>query len=126
MSTVVEIVESRALVGNPLGDATARRVAIWLPPSYAAATDRRFPVIYWLAGYAGTGEQIVDRLLGREAGDGIELDLNLDRPDPTHSRLVVTAVFRVPGGLPPRDPRAWTRRCLDIFGEMRRYLMAGT
>jgi enterochelin esterase family protein len=58
MSVVVEIVESRALVGNPLGDATARRVAVWLPPSYAESTDRRFPVIYWLAGYAGTGEQM--------------------------------------------------------------------
>jgi enterochelin esterase family protein len=58
MSTVVEIVESRALVGNPLGDATARRVAVWLPPSYATAGDRRYPVIFWLAGYAGTGEQM--------------------------------------------------------------------
>jgi S-formylglutathione hydrolase FrmB len=58
MSTVVEIVDSRALAGNPLGDPTARRVAVWLPPSYASAPDRRFPVIYWLAGYAGTGEQM--------------------------------------------------------------------
>jgi S-formylglutathione hydrolase FrmB len=58
MSVVVEIIESRALVGNPLGDATARRIAVWLPPSYAAAVDRRYPVIYWLAGYAGTGEQM--------------------------------------------------------------------
>src|SRR6185436_4015456 len=30
----------------------------WLPPSYAAAPDRRYPVIYWLSGYAGTGEQM--------------------------------------------------------------------
>ena len=56
MSTVVETVESRALAGNPLGDATARRAAVWLPPSYASAPERRYPVIYWLAGYAGTGE----------------------------------------------------------------------
>jgi enterochelin esterase family protein len=58
MSTVVEIVDSEALAGNPLGDPTARRVAVWLPPSYASAPDRRYPVIYWLAGYAGTGEQM--------------------------------------------------------------------
>src|SRR5215471_10059926 len=58
MSTVVEVVESRALVGNPLGDPTVRRTAVWLPPSYDAMTDRRYPVIYWLAGYAGTGEQM--------------------------------------------------------------------
>jgi enterochelin esterase family protein len=53
---MIETVESRALAGNPLGDPAARRVAIWLPPSYAAETSRRYPVIYWLAGYAGTGE----------------------------------------------------------------------
>jgi enterochelin esterase family protein len=58
MSTVVEIVDSRALIGNPLGDPTARRIAVWLPPSYESAADRRYPVIYWLAGYAGTGEQM--------------------------------------------------------------------
>ena len=58
MSTVVEIVDSRALIGNPLGDPTARRIAVWLPPSYEPASDRRYPVIYWLAGYAGTGEQM--------------------------------------------------------------------
>ena len=58
MSVVIETVESRALVGNPLGDPTARRSAVWLPPSYAQATDRRYPVIYWLAGYAGTGEML--------------------------------------------------------------------
>ncbi len=58
MSSVVEIVDSRALAGNPLGDATARRIAVWLPPSYAIAPDRRYPVIYWLSGYAGTGEML--------------------------------------------------------------------
>jgi S-formylglutathione hydrolase FrmB len=58
MSVVIETVESRALVGNPLGDPTVRRVAIWLPPSYATAPARRYPVIYWLAGYSGTGEML--------------------------------------------------------------------
>jgi enterochelin esterase family protein len=53
---VIETMESRALAGNPLGDPTGRRLAIWLPPSYATEGDRRYPVIYWLAGYAGTGE----------------------------------------------------------------------
>ena len=58
MSTVVETIESRALAGNPLGDPTSRRIAVWLPASYAAMTDRHYPVIYWLTGYAGTGEQL--------------------------------------------------------------------
>src|SRR5438309_1021425 len=58
MSVVIETVESRALVGNPLGDPTARRSAVWLPPSYARESTRRYPVIYWLAGYSGTGEML--------------------------------------------------------------------
>ena len=58
MSVVIETVESRALVGNPLGDPTARRIAVWLPPSYARESTRRYPVIYWLAGYSGTGEML--------------------------------------------------------------------
>jgi enterochelin esterase family protein len=55
-TVVVETLGSRALAGNPLGDPASRRTAIWLPPSYAADGDRRYPVITWLAGYAGTGE----------------------------------------------------------------------
>ncbi|MES1207831.1 MAG: alpha/beta hydrolase-fold protein [Pseudomonadota bacterium] len=58
MSVAIEVVESRALAGNPLGDPTARRVAVWLPPSYASAPERRYPLILWLAGYAGTGEMM--------------------------------------------------------------------
>jgi S-formylglutathione hydrolase FrmB len=58
MSVVIEAVESRALVGNPLADSTTRRIAVWLPPSYAREPARRYPVIHWLAGYAGTGEML--------------------------------------------------------------------
>jgi S-formylglutathione hydrolase FrmB len=57
-TVIIETFESRALAGNPLGDPHARRAAIWLPPSYASAPDRRYPVITWLAGYAGTGEMM--------------------------------------------------------------------
>jgi enterochelin esterase family protein len=58
MSVVIETIESRALAGNPLGDPTARQIAIWLPPSYDRAPARRYPVVYWLAGYAGTGQML--------------------------------------------------------------------
>jgi enterochelin esterase-like enzyme len=57
-TVVVETVESRALGDNPLGDPAARRIPVWLPPSYACAPERRYPVIYWLAGYASTGEML--------------------------------------------------------------------
>jgi S-formylglutathione hydrolase FrmB len=57
-TVVVETVDSRALAANTLGDAPVRRVAVWLPPSYSRAPERRYPVIYWLAGFAGTGESL--------------------------------------------------------------------
>lgn len=54
----IETVESEVLRANPLGDPATRRVAVWLPPSYQSSPQRRYPVIYWLAGYTGTGEMM--------------------------------------------------------------------
>ena len=54
----IETIESAALRANPLGDPAVRRVAVWLPPSYESSRERRYPVIYWLAGYTGTGEMM--------------------------------------------------------------------
>jgi S-formylglutathione hydrolase FrmB len=51
-------IDSPALAGNPLGDPAIRRVPIWLPPSYDSAPTRRFPVIYWLAGFTSTGASL--------------------------------------------------------------------
>jgi serine/threonine protein kinase len=77
------------------------------------------------ATFEGSGSGVWGRLLGRPRADGIELDLNLDRPNPADSRLVVTAVFRVPGGVSPQHQAAWTARCLRLFERMKHYLMAG-
>ena len=46
---------SPALVGNLLDDSPDRPVAIYLPPGYASSTAR-FPVIYLLHGFGGTGK----------------------------------------------------------------------
>jgi eukaryotic-like serine/threonine-protein kinase len=73
----------------------------------------------------GSKGGLLSRLFGQSTEDGIELDLNLDRPDPAESRLVVTVVFRVPGGGRLRDSARWTKRCLEIYEQLRRYLMAG-
>ena len=73
-----------------------------------------------------TSAGFFDRLLGKAAGDGIDLDLNLNKPNPSQSRLVVTAIFRVTHGGAPKDPAAWQARALKIFEEMKRYLMAQT
>src|SRR5512141_2029472 len=49
---------SRILAGNPLGDSPVRRTAVWLPPGYdrvARGPGARFPVLYDLVGFTGTG-----------------------------------------------------------------------
>src|SRR5690242_13571852 len=50
---------SRVLEGNPLGDPHVRRLAVWLPPQYdqgaTAKRGRRFPVLFDLVGFTGSG-----------------------------------------------------------------------
>jgi enterochelin esterase family protein len=50
----IEQVESRALLGNPLGDPHLREIPVYLPPGYEGATAP-YPVIYWLHGFTGIG-----------------------------------------------------------------------
>jgi len=49
------LLESAALAGNALGDPSRRAVPVWLPPSYEHEPARRYPCIYWLAGFTSTG-----------------------------------------------------------------------
>jgi S-formylglutathione hydrolase FrmB len=50
---------SRVLADNPLGDPPVRRLLVWLPPQYdqgrRAAGGRRFPVLFDLVGFTGSG-----------------------------------------------------------------------
>jgi S-formylglutathione hydrolase FrmB len=68
---------SKALEGNALGDPAQREVYCYLPPGYGETQDR-YPVIYWLSGFTGSGrmmfnfdnwaesiDQRLDRLIGR-------------------------------------------------------------
>lgn len=48
--------ESEALKGNQLGDPHVRQFPVWLPPDYEASGERRYPVIFGLTGFTGTGE----------------------------------------------------------------------
>ncbi len=59
-TVVVESVDSRALRGNPLGDPHVRRTPVYLPPSYGTP-GRRYPSIYVLAGFTGSGEMFLNR-----------------------------------------------------------------
>lgn len=50
-------VESEILADNRLGDPTRRQLPVYLPPHYDREPDRRFPVVFSLAGYGGWGAQ---------------------------------------------------------------------
>jgi S-formylglutathione hydrolase FrmB len=54
---VEEVIDSRALRGNLLGDSPRRAVQVYLPPSYATSPERRYPVVYLLHGYQGSYRQ---------------------------------------------------------------------
>ena len=55
-------VHGRALEGNLEGDSPDRPVVVYLPPSYATDTARRYPVLYFLHGYTATAEAYVKSL----------------------------------------------------------------
>jgi len=53
---------SKVLLGNPLGDPHVRKLGVWLPPQYdtgatraTGGRGRRFPVLYDLVGFTGSG-----------------------------------------------------------------------
>lgn len=47
--------QSQILQGNLPGDATERMLPVYLPPGYDDNPDKRYPVIYVLAGHGGSG-----------------------------------------------------------------------
>jgi hypothetical protein len=46
---------SEILKDNPLGDPHVRKLAVWLPSEYDHSGKRRFPVLYDLVGFTGSG-----------------------------------------------------------------------
>jgi S-formylglutathione hydrolase FrmB len=73
------VLESEALRGNPLGDAHARPLWVYVPPAYDAEPERRFPSLYLIQGMTGQIDmwrnrtafrpnvpELVDRLFAEE------------------------------------------------------------
>jgi enterochelin esterase family protein len=56
----VERIESRVLLGNPLGDPASRELFLYLPPGYDRDRERRFPVVYCLTGFTGRGQMLLN------------------------------------------------------------------
>src|SRR5580658_7893370 len=52
-------VHGKSLEGNLEGDAADRDVFVYLPPSYARQTNRRYPVVYFMHGYGIGAERFM-------------------------------------------------------------------
>ena len=63
-------VHGKSLEGNLEGNSPDRDVLVVLPPSYAHAKTRRYPVIYFLHGFALTGQYFADFVHVPEAALG--------------------------------------------------------
>src|SRR6266487_6278053 len=46
---------SKILKDNPLRDPHVRKLGVWLPPQYDHGGNKRFPVLYDLVGFTGSG-----------------------------------------------------------------------
>ena len=57
---VIEEFQSAVLAGNAAGDPHVRRIPVYLPPSYDASPNRRFPVVYVLSGFTGRGRVLLN------------------------------------------------------------------
>lgn len=57
---VVEVIESRVLRSNALGDPAVRELFVYLPPSYERERSRRFAVVYCLTGFTGRGQMLLN------------------------------------------------------------------
>src|SRR5688572_9514226 len=59
---------SEILKDNPLGDPPVRKLGVWLPPGYDESGKRRFPVLYDLVGFTGSG---ISHLGWKPFGDNV-------------------------------------------------------
>lgn len=65
MPVVIHTISSAVLRGNRLGDPAERRVPVYLPPDYATS-GARYPVVYFLAGFASGGTLLLNESLWGE------------------------------------------------------------
>jgi hypothetical protein len=53
-------ITSAALAPNPLSDPATRTLPVYLPPSYDADPEQRFPVVWMLTGFTGRGQMLLN------------------------------------------------------------------
>jgi S-formylglutathione hydrolase len=79
-------VHGKSLEGNLLGDSPDRDVFVYLPPSYQANRNQRYPVVYLLHGYGLTAERWVPfiglpELADKDIAAGSSKEMILVSPD---------------------------------------------
>ncbi|HEY4363099.1 MAG TPA: alpha/beta hydrolase-fold protein [Bryobacteraceae bacterium] len=74
-------VHGKALEGNLEGDSPDRDVFVYLPASYATNSSRRYPVVYFLHGYAAHAETYWNSLSVPAAADTAGAEMILVLPD---------------------------------------------
>lgn len=65
--------QSEALRDNPLGDPSRRLLAVYLPPNYHSSPEKRYPVLWCLSGFTGSGPQ---NLYSRFLHPGLHYELD--------------------------------------------------
>ncbi len=74
-------VRGKSLEGNLEGDSPDRDVFVYLPASYKTSPNRRYPVVYFLHGYAAHAETYWNSLSVATAADAAGAELILVLPD---------------------------------------------
>ena len=74
-------VHGKSLEGNLEGDSPDRDVFVYLPASYASNPNRRYPVVYFLHGYAAHAESYWNSLAVGSAADAAGAEMILVLPD---------------------------------------------
>ena len=79
-------VHAKSLEANLLGDSPDRDVFVYLPPSYQANRNQRYPVVYLLHGYGLTAERWVPfigmpELADKDIAAGTSKEMILVSPD---------------------------------------------
>ena len=93
----IETVSSVVLKDNPLGDPRRREIPVYLPPSYGAVRGRRYPVLYYLPGFTGTGRGSVNYNPWKE-NVAERLDRLIDSGKAREAILVIADGFTAYGG----------------------------
>lgn len=74
--------ESEVLKGNHLGDPHIRRFPVYLPPEYDSSPDNRYPVVFGLTGFTGTGVMYLNKRFLQQSLDEVLDELILKQGMP--------------------------------------------